>query len=167
MTVNELKTQIKAFATDQDLTYIRGTEIEANFKIDDIDSTKRVMVHFDQTEIGAVISAGSLVVLTVPTQILFLDIDPEADSDLDTIDNNVENCEKDALLFYDYILQNTSVSDLVDIPAPSFERLPAFKKYNAALSGVLFNCTIPILSTEHLCPAGAIGFPYTFPFVLS
>jgi hypothetical protein len=167
MTVNQLKIQIENYATGQNLTYIRGTEIEANFKLDDVDTTKRAMIHFDQSEINSTVSKGSLVVLEVPTQILFLQIDPESDSDLDTIDDNVENCEKDALKFYDYILQNSTISTLVDIPGPSLERLPAFKRFDSAFSGVLLNCIIPILSTEHLCPAGALGFPYTFPYVLS
>ena len=167
MTVNELKTQIQLFATDQDLTYIRGTELEANIKLDDIDTTKRVMVHFDQTEVSTLITMGSLVFLNVPTQILFLSIDPHNDADLDTIDDNVELCEKDALKFYDYILQNDSIPNVIDITAPSFERLPAFKRFDAMLSGVLLNCVIPIMSTEHICPVQQFGFPYTFSYTLS
>lgn len=167
MTTNELKTEIQYFATIQDLTYIRGTEIEANFKLDDVDVSKRVMIHFDQTEIQAVKSIGSLIVLMVPTQILFLDIDPESDSDLDTIDNSTENCEKDALKFYDYLSKNINVVNIVELPAFSLERLEAFKRFNAYFSGVLFNCQVPILSTQHLCPTESLGFPYTFPYVLS
>ena len=167
MTVKELKTEIESFANNQDLTYIRGTEIEANFKLDDVDTSKRAMIHFDQSEITSQISKGSLVVLQVPTQILFLQIDPESDSDLDTIDDNVEDCEKDALKFYDYIQKHDGISNLVEMEAPTLERLPAFKRFDAAFSGVLLNCTIPILSTQHICPELLPGFTYTFPYQLS
>ena len=114
MTVNELKTKIENFATSKDLTYIRGTEMEANFKLDDVDIAKRAMIHFDQSEINSTVSKGSLVVLEVPTQILFLQIDPESDSDLNTIDDNVENCERDALKFYQYLLSGGFISDLIE-----------------------------------------------------
>jgi len=162
MTTNELKTKIENFATSKDLTYIRGTEIEANFKLDDVDISKRALVHFDQTEISTAISMGSLVVLEVPTTILFLQIDPESDSDLNTIDDNIEDCENDAIMFYKYLLTGGFISNIVDLPAFSLERLPAFKRFDAAFSGVLFNCTIPILADQN-----CFGFPYTFPYVLS
>ena len=162
MTVNDLKTKIEAFATAKDLTYIRGTLLEANFKIDDIDTSKRAMIHFDQTEIESLVTFGSMVLLTIPTTILFLQIDPESDSDLDTLDSNIEDCEKDALTFYNYLLTGGFISDLTELPPLSLERLPAFKQMDAAFSGVLFNCSIPIL-TDTNC----FGFPYTFPYPLA
>lgn len=152
MTVKDLKTLIETFATAEDMTYIRGTEIEVNIDIDQVNPDKTVMIHFDQTVINTQAGAGGLVLLNVPTQLLFLRYDNELDSSLDTLDSNVELCEKDALKFYNFIVISTQIPDLTVLEPPSIERLPAFKRFDASFSGVLLNITIPILADYNCYP---------------
>ena len=151
MTANDLKDEIQVFASLYDLTYIRATELEANIQLDKIDITKRVLVHYDQTEIKTEVSQGQIVVKVIPTLILFLNIDSQCDDDLNTIDNYTELCEIDADKFYDYISQSGLISNLVPLGPYTLDRLPAFKRMDARLSGILFSCDIPITREDYYC----------------
>ena len=152
MSIKTLNNEIKSILESMNLKYIRATEDQANIEIDQQDLFQDLAVQIDQTTISATPAEfGNYVYYEVPVEILFISKNSYQDETLAEVDDIIDNMQVQADTFYDKIIQSPLFDTNVILPGYEMERLNAYKRFNATLSGVLFTMDIPISRKTYYC----------------
>jgi len=153
MTALSLREEIETVINNMtNVIYLRASESEANMAVDKMYiGSKCLAIHIDRSTITTNHSTGGYIYKVVPTQILFVFKNAALDDKQTAVDVLVNNAEIIADAFYDKIIQSNIVPDMVPLPGFTAARLEAVKRFDAILSGVLFECDLPIYRTSRYC----------------
>ena len=156
MSILTLRNEIQTIIEGMDLTYIRATEDQANIEIDRDDLFNDLAIHIDQTTVlGTPAEFGTYVYKSIPTEILFISKNLYQDEPLFEVDSIIDAMESKADEFYDYLIRSDIVDKNIPLPGYELERLNAYKRFNATLSGVLFTMDVPVPRLKYYCPNGS------------
>jgi hypothetical protein len=148
-----LRNEIEAVINGMDgVDYLRARPDEANIALDNMSVTNCLAIHIDQTTVTTERAlAGSYVVKVIPTQILFVYKNTDLDEKTRDVDTLIDQAEDKADEFFDLLIRSEVISDVVPLPVYELERLEAYKRFDAILSGVLFSCDFPTDRKTYYC----------------
>ena len=147
-----LRNEIEALITAMDgVNYLRARPDEANIALDSMDLTDCLAIHIDQTTATTLRTIGSYMVKIIPTEILFVYKNTQIDEKTYSVDDLINQAEDKADEFFDRLIQSDVISDIAPLPEYQLQRLEAYKRFDAILSGVLFTCEFPTDRKTYYC----------------
>lgn len=147
-----LRDEIESIITGMaGVTYLRAKEDEANKAINKMKVTNCLAVHIDLTTVSANRSIGNYIYKVIPTQILFVYKNTRIDDKTYNVDILIDNADMKADEFYDLLIQGAVIDSLAELPGYETHRLEAYKRFDAIVSGVLFECDVPVPRYTRYC----------------
>ena len=144
-----LRNEIESIIDEMDLVkYYRASANEANALLMKNKSNHCFAFHVDQTTVTGQVSNPSYVYLSIPTEILFVYKAYKLDDKLKNSDSLVDKAEDIAHEFFYRLSQSSIISDIAEWDDYNIQRLEAYKRFDAILTGVLFTWNTPLIKTQ-------------------